>query len=58
MSESHNEQKKPLIEIDPKDLAPAGAGFFLGILIVVGFFALALAMGLPTFVEQANIPRQ
>ncbi|MCR9246968.1 MAG: hypothetical protein NXI31_18190 [bacterium] len=55
---AHDENKKPLIEIDPKELAPAGVGFFLGLLILLGFLGLALVMGLPTIVEYWDIPKQ
>ena len=51
------ETKKPL-PIDPKELVPAGIGFFLGLLILGLFVGLTIVMGLPTIVEGWNIPRQ
>lgn len=55
---SESEKKEPLIQIDPKELAPAAVGVVIGIVILVGFFVLAVAMGLPTIVEQYDIPKQ
>ncbi|MCA8977797.1 MAG: hypothetical protein KDC98_23935 [Planctomycetes bacterium] len=52
-----SESKQPF-PIDPKEAAPAGFGFVIGLLILVGFYLLATAMGLPTFVERWNIPGQ
>ena len=55
---SESETNKPLIQIDPKELMPAGIGFFIGLLILAGFFLLATVMGLPTHVESFDIPKQ
>jgi hypothetical protein len=47
---------KPLI--DPKELVPAGVGFFLGLGILVFFYLLATSLGMPTFAEVHALPRQ
>lgn len=44
--------------IHPKELVPAGIGFVVGLGLLVGFYLLAVALGMPTFVEQWNVPRQ
>ena len=46
------------LPIDPKDAAPAGAGFVVGLLLLAGFWLLAKVMSLPTFVELSDIPMQ
>ncbi len=53
MSESH-----PQLPIDPKELVPAAVGFVAGLGILAFFVLLALAMGLTTIVNHANIPMQ
>jgi len=50
--------KKPLIQIDPKELTPAGVGLVLGVLLLIGFFGLAVVLGMPTIVETWDIPKQ
>ena len=52
-----SETKKSL-PIDPKELAPAGAGLFIGLLILALFLAIAAVLGLPLLVEHWDIPRQ
>lgn len=47
---------KPLI--DPKELVPAGVGFFLGLGLLVFFYLLATTLGMPTFAEVHALPRQ
>jgi hypothetical protein len=44
--------------LDPPGIARIGQGFVVGLLVVGGFFLLATVMGLPTFVDQADIPMQ
>ncbi len=47
---------KPLI--NPKELLPAAAGFAVGLLLLAGFYLLAKTLGMATFVEYTNLPRQ
>jgi len=49
-------ESKPLI--DPKELAPAGVGFVLGLVLLGCFVLFAKAMGLTLLVNHANIPYQ
>jgi len=46
------------LPIDPKEAAPAGAGFVIGLLILGFFYVVAKIMSLPTFVYTATIPYQ
>lgn len=49
-------ESKPLL--DPKELVPAGIGFFLGLGILVFFYLLTTTLGMPTFAELYALPRQ
>jgi len=52
-----SETKSPL-PIDPKELAPAGAGFFIGLLILALFLGIAAVLDLPLLPEHWDIPGQ
>jgi hypothetical protein len=54
--DSNPTHKQPLI--NPKELFPAAVGIGLGVLLIVGFVALAFTMGLTMFVDHGNVPRQ
>lgn len=47
---------KPLL--DPKELAPAGVGFVLGLGILVFFYLLASTLHMPLLAETWALPRQ
>jgi len=51
-----SEPKAPLI--DPKDLATLASGVVLGVLIMVFFYFLSVAMDQATFVDHSAIPYQ
>jgi hypothetical protein len=46
------------LPVDPKELVPAAVGLALGVALLVGFYLLAKGLGMPTFVEHWNLPRQ
>lgn len=46
------------LPIDPKDLATLATGVVLGVLIMVFFYFLSVALGQATFVEHWAIPHQ
>jgi hypothetical protein len=46
------------LPIDPKELTPAAIGVVLGVVILIGFVALASALGLTLLVDHGNIPHQ
>lgn len=52
-----SESKQPF-PIDPKEAAPAGGGFLIGLLMLGVFYLVAKLMTLPTFVESFDIPYQ
>jgi hypothetical protein len=44
--------------IDPKELFPVAVGVAIGIAMLVGFWVLMKVLGMATFVEYTNLPRQ
>ena len=52
-----SETKNPF-PIDPKELAPMGAGLAIGLLVLALFLGLVLVLGLPTIPEHWDMPRQ
>ena len=46
------------LPIDPKDLATVATGVGLGILLMVFFYFLSVALGQTTFVDHGAIPHQ
>lgn len=49
-------RSKPLL--DPKELFPVAAGLAIGVAMLIAFWLLMKVMGLATFVEYTNLPRQ